>query len=616
MSATSTRSPTGHDAPASTGAAPRSTYAQFDTLDIEAAAHDERADVNYRFLLQACAVLGLSGLIYGYDIGVISGALPVMSARFALTPVEEGLVVSLLAMGSACGGVLAGLVCDRVGRKRTVHVQNVLFAVGTLCIASAQVKSIVMFGRFVLGVGAAFSAVASLAYLCELAPLPIRGWVTSAYEVLVVTGILVAWVADYAFARREDGWRWMFGCILLAVITQTIGIFQMPESPRWLLARGDARASRRAIRRAFTSEGAADSAMRRLQQEELLARASDAAVLAADVASASAARAPHWPLAASPTATSAAPAAGCARALAGFAKPLWLWRHSLSLGVLIGLCMHFSGGVTVLNFAGEIFLRAGIDAERGGQFLIYLGLVKFGVTFVSIGLVDTAGRRPLLLGGICSMAVGMAVLAWACRQPPSATSLLPLGGCVLVIVGYAFSYGPLAWLLWAELFPTAHRGEMIGLVSFLSNLCMFVNNFLFAPLGAALGSLAPVFAAYATANVAALLLLGYLLPETRGALAEGTRDELRRRFACAGIARALGIGGGGRRVVSSAVARGGAPPRAKPTVEDARAPAADAHELAPAALPRAEARDGEPAGWPASARGASATVSVPPAPRA
>lgn len=435
-------------------ASPKS-YAQFDAMDVEHASKQEVADADFFFLARACVVLGISGLIFGYDIGVISGALPVMSERFDLSPVEKGMVVSFLAAGSTCGGVLAGFICDRIGRKRTVHIQNAFFALGTLSIACAQSKEVVMFGRFMLGIGAAFSAVASLAYLCELAPLEIRGWVTSAYEMLVVTGILAAWVVDYGLARRESGWRFMFGGILVAIVTQTAGILHMPESPRWLLSRGDVAGCRKALRHSYRSDEATALAMLRLEEERRVASAADDAARAAD---------------GSPTASPEAGAAADAPAWRASAQAFGLWRQPLLLGMLLGVAMHFSGGVMVRNFAGEIFLHAGVSAQRGGQFLMYLGFAKFAVTAVSIVLVDVTGRRPLLLTGIGSMAVGMGVLAWAFRQPPSGAGLAPLFGCVLVIVGYSFSYGPLVWLLWAELFPTAQRGQMIGVVSFLANL--------------------------------------------------------------------------------------------------------------------------------------------------
>lgn len=507
-------------------------------METEPAAHNVSAEINYRFIARACVVLGLSGLIFGYDIGVISGALPIMSRRFGLTPVEEGLVVSLLAMGSTCGGLLAGLVCDRIGRKRTIHVQNLLFAIGTLTIVGARGVRVVMAGRFVLGFGAAFSAVASLAYLCEVAPLEIRGLVTSTYEMLVVTGILIAWVVDYLLTGRAEGWRYMFGGILLAIAAQALGVSRIPESPRWLLARGDVAGCKRALRHAFVSQGATDVAMRRLEEERLHANVADDAARELDAAKpppASATRALVAPAAIAP-ATCESQVGG---ARASILPSLWLWRLPLGLGLVLGASMHFSGGVIVRNFAGEIFLHAGVGERRGGEFLLFLGLAKFFATAASISLVELTGRRPLLLSGIAAIAAGMAVLTWAFRQPPLGAGLAPLLGCACVIVGYSFSYGPLVWLLWAELFPTAQRGLMIGLASFLANLAMFVNNFLFPPLADALGSLAPVFAAYTALNVLALALFFCVLPETKGRPPEDIRENLRLRLTCAGLRAGL-----------------------------------------------------------------------------
>jgi len=422
-------------------------YAQFDSMEVDVPSNDRvsELELNYAFLGRACAVLGTSGLIFGYDIGVISGALPTMSARFGLSPIEKGLIVSGVALGATIGGVIAGYVCDWIGRKRTVHIQNVLFTSGTLTIVCAQSAQTIVFGRIVLGLGAAFSAVASLSYLCEVSPLEIRGWVTSTYELLVVTGILLAFVVDYSLAQTEGGWRWMFGAILVAVIGQTLGIYSMPDSPRWLLAKGDERGCRHALCSAYKGDAAVDLALSRLQDELLAAQAADGeqfkigqvavtsprrttkrlANLSLSENSQTSSRIeegrtsprgastslptlPQLPLSA--TAVNTGDADNFQSKIDRVLAPLLLWKLPLMLGSLIGLCMHFSGGVMVRNYAGEIFLLAGLSQQRASQFLVYLGLVKWVMTSVSIVLVDITGRRPLLFGGTSCMALGFLCL--------------------------------------------------------------------------------------------------------------------------------------------------------------------------------------------------------------
>jgi len=484
------------------------------------------ADMDHWFLARAAFVLGLSGLIFGYDIGVISGALPQMTARFSLHPIQQGLVVSLLSIGSAAGGPVSGFVCDHIGRRRTVHLQNVLFAIGTLLICAAESLPALLVGRFVVGVGASFSAVASLAYLCEVSPANLRGRMTSTYEMLVVIGILLAWCVDFGLAGVEGGWRWMFGGILVVAMVQTLGMLRIPESPRWLLSRGQEAQSLEVLEQMCPSSAAAERTLMHLRAEE-----------GGDGSS-------HGTSAGGALGVPDAPRRMRVRELA---HEVLEWRLPVVLGVCVGLFQHFSGGVLVRNYAGDIFRQGGVAARTAGLFLVVMGVAKVVCTAGAIAAVDRVGRRPLLLagatlilGGMATLAVGFAAIPGGDHEAPqgdaeriagdapsAATALLV--GTLLVICGYSLSYGPLVWLLWAEVFPTAHRGALIGLTSFIASMAMFANNLCFEPLASSLGPHA-VFTAYAFVNALGLLCLAWLMPETRGQTPEVIRDRIRVRI--------------------------------------------------------------------------------------
>lgn len=461
------------------------------------------ADVHACFLASACLVLGLSGLIFGYDIGVISGALPHLTDEFSLSPMQQGTVVSLLALGSMFAGPIGGYVCDRIGRKPTIFVQNLLFASGTLCVVLARSVSMLCLGRVLMGGGSAFSAVASLSYLCELSPLEIRGIVTSAYEMLVVTGILLAWVADYVFVGASASWRWMFGTILVAIVVQTVTVLLLPESPRWLLLKGYEEEGAAVLQRLYHTPAVAEHELSLLRAE----LKEDMAVDAAAHGTGTAVAQPLEPMA-----------------------ELWAWRAPALLALMVALFMQMSGGVAVRNYAGSILVQAGFGPLAVGRMLLSLGVIKVLCTALAIAIVDIVGRRVLMLIGVGMMTAGMGVLGVSLGGGiPFLASAGPLIGCALVIAGYSYSFGPLAWLLWAEIFPTGHRGAMIGLSSFFSNAIMFLNNLFFQPLAARMG-LAALCGVYCAINVIAFGAFAYLCVETMAASPEETREKLERRL--------------------------------------------------------------------------------------
>ncbi|KAG8463629.1 hypothetical protein KFE25_003902 [Diacronema lutheri] len=450
------------------------------------------ADINALFLLYACAALGASGLVFGYDIGVISGALPLVREAFAFDTFETGLFVALPGLGAALGGPFAGLMCDALGRKRTVFAQNALVSAGVLLISLAQRHWHLYVGRFVMGIGGSFAAVASLAYLCELAPLSARGLVTSVFELLVVLGMLCAWVADWALLDSL-GWRAMFALVLVVVAAQILAVLPLAESASWLLVHGERDECVRAIRRVYTSAEAAAREVERLEAELAQLRA-------------------H----------AAVPGARASDALRE-------WRCPLALGLLLGVCMFLSGGVALRTYAVEVFRAAGLSAEHAGRLLVCLGVVKVVCTALAIALVDTVGRRPLLLTGVALMTAGFATLAASgaalAAGRRDADGLGALFGSALVISGYSYSFGPLTWLLWAELFPTALRGKAIGILNTASWIFGTAANFVFAPLQERIGS-ARLFCAFAVINCASFGLLAAAVVESSAKFPEQVREEL------------------------------------------------------------------------------------------
>lgn len=190
------------------------------------------------FLLKAAFVVGSGGLIFGYDIGVISGALGQVTAEFDLTNVQQGLVVSSIYLGAVFGCSWGGMLSDYIGRWKTIHIQNIIFILGAIIIAVSKSIGILYFGRFVVGIAAALSGIADVPYLMEISPSSLRGRLTSMYEILVCVGVLASFCVDLALSGRSDGWRLMFGIPAILALLQSAGMMLLPESPKWLAEKG------------------------------------------------------------------------------------------------------------------------------------------------------------------------------------------------------------------------------------------------------------------------------------------------------------------------------------------------------------------------------------------
>ncbi len=179
----------------------------------------------------------LGGLLYGYDTGVISGALLFINNDIPLNTLTEGLVVSMLLLGAIFGSALSGTCSDRWGRRKVVFVLSLIFIIGALACAASQTVTMLIISRVILGLAVGGSTALVPVYLSEMAPTKIRGTLGTLNNLMIVTGILLAYIVNYIFTPFE-AWRWMVGLAAVPAALLLIGIAFMPESPRWLVKRG------------------------------------------------------------------------------------------------------------------------------------------------------------------------------------------------------------------------------------------------------------------------------------------------------------------------------------------------------------------------------------------
>src|SRR5579883_1084385 len=434
------------------------------------------------YVLLVASVAALGGLLFGYDTGVISGAILFITKDFELPARLQAFTISVVLVGCMLGALVAGSVADRVGRRATLLIAGVIFLAGAAVSALAPTEPVLLAGRFIVGIGIGFSSVVAPLYISEVAPAPSRGALVSLYQFAITVGILAAYLVDYAFAQSV-AWRWMLGLAVVPSLVLVGGMFLMPESPRYLFKVGDAARARDELERIYddpvASAGEESSIL-----ESLRVKSSG---------------------------------------FEAFADPAV--RRALFVGVTLAILQQVTGINTVIYYGPQIFQMAGIASNTGSilaQTLV--GTVNCGMTLVAIFFVDRVGRKPLLYAGLGGMFVALEALAFAFAHPRLSGSLgsIALSSMMLYVGCYAFSLGPIVWILISEIFPLRVRG--LGMS--LATLANWVGNFLvsqfFLTMVNGLGR--PLtFSIYGALCIVTVLFVRSNVPETKRELLERIR---------------------------------------------------------------------------------------------
>jgi sugar porter (SP) family MFS transporter len=434
------------------------------------------------YVLLVASVAALGGLLFGYDTGVISGAILFITKDFGLAVREQAFTISVVLIGCIAGSAVAGTVADRIGRRWTLLAAGVIFFAGALLSAFTPNEAVLLFGRFVVGIGIGFSSVVAPLYISEVAPANVRGALVSLYQFAITIGILAAYIVDYLLAGGAQ-WRWMLGLAVVPSVVLIVGMLGMPESPRYLFKISRGAKARDELQRIY---GDASETAREEQSilEGLRAKSQGFEV---------------------------------------FRQPAI--RMALIIGVTLAVLQQITGINTVIYYGPQIFQMAGISSASASilaQTLV--GAVNSGMTLIAIFFVDRLGRKPLLYAGLTGMFVALAVMAYAFSEPHLSGSLaaIALASMMLFVGCFAFSLGPIVWLLISEIFPLRARGLGMSL-STLSNWVgnFFVSQF-FLTMVARLGHSA-TFGIYAVLCIVTMLFVRAMVPETKQELLERIR---------------------------------------------------------------------------------------------
>jgi SP family galactose:H+ symporter-like MFS transporter len=443
-----------------------------------------------RFVFAAAAFAALGGLLFGYDTGVISGALIFIRTQFGLSTFQQELLVSIVLVGAAVGALSGGRLADVFGRRFMLMVTAVIFVTGALVCAAAPSLNILVFGRLIVGLGIGFATSTVPIYISEVSPPQTRGWQVSLFQLAITIGILAAYVVDYTFAGSAS-WRWMLGLAFVPGAILGLGMLRMPESPRWLAEHGQSNLARRILARIRGTEDIESEWLeiqKTLTETEERGRFSDLL---------------------SPT-----------------------LRTALLIGIGLAIFQQVTGINTVIYYAPLIVQSAGISTASGAILATAgIGLVNVIMTIVAMWLIDRVGRRPLLLIGIGGMILSLGVLGFVFRMPTGgALAWLAVVTLMVYVASFAISLGPIFWLIIAEIYPLRVRGVAEGTAAGVNWASNFVVSFTFLTLVEVLGP-SMTFWVYALLAVASWLFAYYLVPETKGRTLEEIEHSFRHRHA-------------------------------------------------------------------------------------
>ncbi len=374
-----------------------------------------------RFVYLAAAISALGGMLFGYDIGVISGAILFIKKDFALSSSMEEIVVSSVLLGSLVGAAAGGMLADRLGRRKLLIITAVVFGLGAIGAALAPATAWLVAARVVAGAAIGIASFVAPLYISEIAPVDIRGKLVSVNQVALTSGIVISYLIDYAFAGSQ-AWRWMFAMAVIPAAAFGIGLMFIPDSPRWLAGRGHLEQARAVLRRIRAPEKV---------ETELN-----------DIQHSVAQQKGNWSELLSP-----------------------LLRSAMIVGVGLAIAQQITGINTVIYYAPTIFKFAGLSSASVAILAsVGVGVVNVVLTVVAMQLIDRVGRRPLLLVSLAGMAVSLFVLglAFSLRQLSGNLGWIAVASLMVYVGCFAVGLGPVFWLILSEIYPLRIRGRAMS----------------------------------------------------------------------------------------------------------------------------------------------------------
>lgn len=427
------------------------------------------------FVYFVCAVASASEFIRSYDINIMSGAILFMRQEFGMGPYEEGFAMSSAIIGCLLGAITAGTVCDVLGRKRTLVLTAILYGISAVGTALPDTLTSFNLYRILGGIGIGFASVVCPLYIAEIAPPAMRGRLVMMVQFAMVFGLTTAVLTTYTMSLYGLSWRWMMASEGIPILLFLAGLWWVPESPRWLLMRRKRATAVGVIARLGTSRDP-EAAVR-----EIEATPSEPAGTYRDLLR-----------------------AGTRRALVA----------AVGLAVLSQLV----GVTTLMYYAPTLFQKTGLDASSAIARLVIINGWNILCTCLAYLLVDSLGRRPLLIGGSLLLSLGMLLTGVVFHLSLSGGFVLAV--FLLCVGAYVLSVAPLTWVVVSEIFPSEIRGKAVAVATAGLWLTVFSVTQFFPPAVAhferTFGSAAGVFWIFSAVALATSLFCWACIPETKG----------------------------------------------------------------------------------------------------
>jgi sugar porter (SP) family MFS transporter len=382
----------------------------------------DKIDTNKNQLLIFSTVAALGGLLFGFDTGVISGAIPFIKLEFYLNSYQEGFAVSNLMIACVIGALIAGPIADWTGRKKVLILCAVLFIVSAILSALPRSFTELVIARFIGGIGVGVASVVSPMYIAEISPAKIRGRLVALNQLAIVVGILLSYLSNWLLVDTGiNNWRYMLVAEILPAITFLVGLFFIPESPRWLTKEG---LEKEALDVLNIVAGAANADHELQEVKKSLSEKSTS--------------------------------------LKELLHPSL--RRVLIVGILFSLFAHITGIDTIIYYGPIIFLESGFKTDSALLASVMIGITNLIFTFVGMAMVDKAGRKFLLLVGLAGMGISMTLVGF-CMQSDMISAKWTLLWIMTYIASFAMSIGVVIWVYLSEIYPTRVRGQALSVAT-------------------------------------------------------------------------------------------------------------------------------------------------------